>query len=138
MDESLTLPLDTSGILECCSSSDEDYNSAFTQDDAVKVYRDWLDQQAKDTVKMVSLVVMDTFITRFRLTQVNAAKEASLFVGHKYNEKTIQYWHKDFYTNHGEFSESLQGKQNRPFILDDENCQQKAAEWVRSNASITI
>ena len=75
MDESLTLPLDTSGILECCSSSDdEDYNSAFTQDDAVEVYRDCLDQQAKDTVKMVSLIAMDAFIRRFGLTQVNATK----------------------------------------------------------------
>ena len=62
-------------------------------------------------------VAMDTFITRFGLTQVNAAKETSLFVGGKYNEKTIQYWRKDFYNNHGEFSESLQGKHNRPFIL---------------------
>ena len=39
---------------------------------------------------------MDTFITRFGLTQVNAAKEASLFIGGKYNEKTIRYWRKDY------------------------------------------
>lgn len=137
MDESLTLPLDTSGILEYCSSSDdEEYDSAFTQEDAVEAYRDWLDQQGKDTIKMISLMAMDTFITRFGLTQVNAAKEASLFIGGKYNEKTIRYWRKDFYTNHGEFSESLQGKHNRPFILDDEDCRWKAAEWVRSNSCI--
>ena len=122
LDESLTLPLDTSGVLGCCSSSDDkEYNSAFTQDDAVEEYKDWLDQQAKDTVKMILFIVMDTFITRFGLTQVNAAKEASLFVEGKYNEKTIRYWHKDFYNKHREFSESLQGKYNRPFILDDEN-----------------
>jgi len=40
-------------------------------------------------------MAMDTFIQRFILTQVNAAKEASMFIGNKYNEKTIQYWHKD-------------------------------------------
>ena len=137
LDESLILPLDESGILECYSNSDdEEYNSAFTQEDAIDEYKDWLDQQAKDTIKMISLIAMDTFIKRFGLTQVNAAKEASLLVGCKYNEKTIRYWRKDFYANHGEFSESSQGKHNRPYILDDENCRKKAAEWVRSNASV--
>ena len=99
-------------------------------------YRDWLDQQGKDTIKMILLMAMGTFITRFGLTPVNAAKEASLFIGCKYNKKTILYWLKDFYTNHGEFSESLQGKHNRPFILDDEGCRQKAAKWIRSNSCI--
>ena len=137
LDESLSLPLDTSGILEYCSSSDdEDYDTAFTQQDAVEGYRDWLDQLSKDTVKMISLMAMDTFITRFGLTQVNSAKEGSLFIGGKYNEKTIRYWRKDYYTNHGEFSESLQGKHSRPFILNDEDCRQKAAEWVRSNSCV--
>ena len=60
LDESLTLPLDTSGVLECCSSSDdEEYNSAFTQDDAVEEYKDWLDQQAKDIVKMHMKLVLE-------------------------------------------------------------------------------
>ena len=137
LDESLVLPLNSSGILECFSSSDEEeYNSSFSAEDAIEEYKDWLDQQPKDAIKVISVMAMDTFIRRFGLTQVNAAKEASLFIGHNYNEKTIRYWRKDYYTNYGEFSESQQGKHARPFILDDERFRQKAAEWVRSNASI--
>ena len=63
LDESLVLPLNSSGILECFSSSDEEeYNSSFSAEDAIEEYKDWLDQQPKDTIKVIS--VMDTFIRR--------------------------------------------------------------------------
>jgi len=114
------LPLSSSGILECFSSSDEEeYNPSFSAEDAIEEYKDWLDQQPKDTIKIISVMAMDTFING--LTQENAVKEASLFIGHNYNEKTIRYWQKDYYTNHGDFSESQQGKHARLFILDDED-----------------
>ena len=100
------LPLNSSGILECFSNSDEEeYNSNFSAEDAVEEYKDCLDQP-KDTIKIISVMAMDTFISQFGLTQVNAAKETSLFIGRNYNEKTIWYWRKDYYTSHGEFSES--------------------------------
>ena len=71
--KSLVFPLNSSGILECFLSSDEEeYNSSFSAKDAIEGYKDWLDQQPKDTIKMISVMAMDTFI-------------------------------KDYYTNHGEF-----------------------------------
>jgi len=57
-------------------------------EDTIEEYKDWLDQQPKD---MISVMAMNTFIRRFRLTKVNASKEASLFIGHNYNEKTIWF-----------------------------------------------
>jgi len=63
LDESLVLPLNSSGILECFLSSDEEeYNSSFSAEHAVEEYQDWLDQQPKDTIKMISVMAMDTFI----------------------------------------------------------------------------
>ena len=83
--------------LEYCSSSyDEEYNSNFTDKDALEQFKDWLDQQPKDVSKIISIMAMDTFIRWFGLTQVNATKEASLFIGQKHNEKTIRYWCKNY------------------------------------------
>ena len=78
--------------------------------------------------------MMNTFMDRFRLTNGAAAKEAGLLFC--LNEKTMRTWWKDFYVNMGNFSESKRGKHERPFILQDENCRRKAAQWVRSDASI--
>ena len=69
----------------------------------------------------MAIVLMDTFIGRFGLSNVAAATEAGLVVG--YNEQMIRLWHTDFYSNKGEFSASAQGKHTRPYVLDDETCQ---------------
>ena len=89
LDESLVLPPIASEILECFLSSDEEEgNSSFSAEAAIEEYKDWYNQQ-QNTIKMIAVMAMDIFIRRFGLTQVNAAKEASLFIGHNYNEKTI-------------------------------------------------
>ena len=49
----------------------------------------------KQDVKLLSVMMMDTFIERFGLTTVAAAKEAGLIFG--LNEKTVRTWQKDFY-----------------------------------------
>ena len=41
-----------------------------------------------------------------------------------------------FHSNKGDFIESRQGKHVRPFILDDETCRRRTAQWVCSNATI--
>ena len=58
-------------------------------------------------VKMISLILMDTFRERFGLTDVSVASEAGMVVG--FNEKSIRTWRNDFYENHGDFSESNKG-----------------------------
>ena len=43
-------------------------------------------------------------------------------------------WHNDFYANKGEFSDSAQGKHNRTYVLDDEDCCKKALSWLHEHA----
>ena len=81
---------------------------------------------------MMAIVLMDTFIERFGLTNVAAATEAGLVV--EYNEQTIRLWHTDFYSNKGEFSASAQGKRTCPYVLDDETCHKNALSWLRKSA----
>ena len=95
-------------------------------------YKEWIRCQSKYTIKIMALILMDTFRTRFGLTDVAAATEAGLVVG--YNERSIRDWRKEFYDNEGEFHESLKGKYHRPYVLDDENCQKKALTWLHERA----
>ena len=80
----------------------------------------------------MALILMNTFRTRFGLTDVAAATEAGLVVA--YNESGIWDRRKEFYDNEGEFYESLKGKYHRPYVLDDENCQKKALTWLHEKA----
>lgn len=134
-DESFSLPIDNHvSDVDLSSSSDEEYISDFTLDDAQQVYRDWISEQPKETVKTLSVMMMDTFMNRFGLTVVAAASECGLIFGP--NEKTIRRWRNDFYGNQGDFTASKQGKHSRPFVLNDENCRREASKWVRCNASV--
>lgn len=121
LDESLTLPV--------VSESEDIEEIAFSASDICK---EWIRCQTKDNVKMMAIILMDTFRLRFGLTDVAAATEAGpLVVG--FNEKTICNWHNDFYVNDGEFSDSAQGKHSRPYVMDDEDCRKKALSWLRQN-----
>ena len=80
------------------------------------------------------MITVMAFTARFGLTAVAAAKEAGLLLD--VNEKTMRTWRRDFYNNNSSFSESKQGRHSRPFVLDDENCRHRAAEWVRRNATV--
>ena len=80
------------------------------------------------------MITVMAFTARFGLTAVAAAKEAGLLLD--VNEKIVRTWRRDFYNNHGSFSESKQGRHSRPFVLDDENCRHRAAEWVRRIATV--
>lgn len=112
-------------------SSDDD--ESLSADDSKSIWKKWLQELTKHDLKMLSIMLTDTFVERFALTKTGAAKESALLLG--VNDKTIRIWRKDFYTNVGTFSKSKQGKHSRPYILDDENLRRKAATWVRSNSS---
>ena len=75
-------------------SSDEEGTEEFSIISAEHIYYDWLQQLPKSDVKMMAMVAMDTFIARFGLTTVGAAKEVGLFL--QLNEKTVRTWRKDF------------------------------------------
>ena len=55
---------------------------------------------------MFAIIIMDTFKTRFGLTDVAAAIETGMVVG--FNEKTVCTWHEDFFGQGGTFSQSQQ------------------------------
>lgn len=128
LNESLVLPRVEPEIDEQVDSEDEEFSESTAQE----FYKEWIECQPKYTIKMMAVVLMDTFRKRFGLTDVAAAKEAGLVVG--FNEKTIRGWRNNFYECKGEFSDSAQGKHNRPYVLDDEDCRKKALVWLRDNA----
>ena len=128
---------DVSLVLPRVDSDTEEQDDAigettFSQDDAIKHYKEWISCQPKETTKMIAILMMDVFRMRFRLTDVSAAKESSLMVG--FNEKIIRIWRNEFYQCHGDFTESGIGKHSRPYVLDDENCRKKALSWLHDNA----
>ena len=134
LDESFSLRLNAHTFSDSDGDPSDNEDSAdFSVTSAQHVYHDWVKQQPKENVKMMALMAMDTFMGRFGLTTVGAAKEAGLLL--HLNEKTVRTWRNDFYANDGSFSESRQGKHVRPYVLDDEECRRKACEWVRSNAT---
>ena len=53
---------------------------------------------------MMAVMAMDTFMSRFGLTTVGAAKEAGLLL--HVNKKTLRTWRNNLYANDGIFSES--------------------------------
>ena len=61
-------------------SDDEnsDIHVKFNEADAKQAYDDWVSSQPKATLKMIAIVLMDTFKTRFGLTNVVAATEAHI------------------------------------------------------------
>lgn len=132
LDESLRVPISTQSSADDDSSASES-DESFSNSDAQQVYKQWLKGKSKEDIKMMGVMFMDSLIDRFNMTTCGAAIEVGLLLD--CNEKTTRTWRKDFYANHGHFSESKQGKHLRNFILDDESLRHKAAEWVRQNAT---
>ena len=86
LDKSFTLPLDVNSDYDS-SSSDEEYTFLFTAEDAEEVYKDWVNEQPKEQVKTIAVMMMGNFIKGFGLTVAAAATEIGLLLGP--NEKTI-------------------------------------------------
>ena len=130
LDESLIVP--RVEVFPEDEDSEEAEDVPLTKDTAKEVYKEWIASQCKDTTKMFAIIMMDTFRTRFGLTDVAAATEAGMVVG--FNEKTVRTWHNDFYGQGGTFSQSQQGRHNHRCVLDDEDCRKKASAWLHENA----
>jgi transposase len=125
LEESFLLPR----VYSSDEETDSDTESDFNETSAKEIYRDWMSSQCKSDVKMMAVVLMDTFRERFGMTDVGAASEAGMVIG--FNEKTVRTWRN---ANRGEFSESYKGKHARAFVLDDEECKSKALLWLRQHA----
>ena len=122
LDESINMPRVEIASDDECIESEKFVPGEF--------YREWVNCQTKYTIKILALLLMDTFRERFGLTDVAAATEAGKVVG--YSERSIRTWHTEFYENEGEFEETLKGKHTRAHFLDDENCRKKALAWLHN------
>ena len=115
----------------------QDYSDAEDTDvefDPREIYEEYLGTVPQETLKVLAVMMMDCFTARFSLTTVAAAKESGMLFN--VNEKTERNWRNEFYNNNGSFHESKRGKHTRPFVIDNEECRSKAAQWVCSNASV--
>ena len=102
LNDSLEMHLNAQNISED-DSSEDDYGF-----DPQQSYKEWVQKQPRDNLKVLAVMLMDTFIDRFGLTSVAAAKESGLLFN--LNEKTVRTWRRDFYDNNGVFTETRQGK----------------------------
>ena len=101
-------------------------------DELESIYRDWMSELDNEDVKMMALMVFDTFQKRFGLMKFGAAAEAALLLGR--STKIVRRWRKDFYGNKGQFSDYKPRKHLRFCILDDESYKKLTLTWIRSNA----
>jgi hypothetical protein len=117
-----------------CVSSDEEYEGEFHQSDAHEVYKDWLSTVPCDDLKMMALMLHDRFTEHWSLTKTSAAVEVGHILG--LNEKTVRTWRKDFFLNKGEFSVYQRGSYERYIVLQDEEYQKMAVDWVRTHSYV--
>ena len=77
---------------------------------------------------------MIDFFRALELYKTTAAVEVGKILG--LNEKTVRSWRKEFYLNKGEFSEYLRGSYERFVVLNDEEYQKLALDWVRTHSYV--
>ena len=110
LEESFRVPV-TTQLSDHDSSESSDDSGGFTNVDAHHIYKEWLQQHPRQSVKMMAVMFLDGLLENFNTTTLGAAKEVGLLIGH--NEKTVRTWHRYFYDNQGHFTESKQGKHLR-------------------------
>ena len=83
------------------------------------------------TRKMLSVVLVESFMTRLKMKRTAAALEAASITG--FNEKTVRRYRKEFYENKGHFKEEKRGKYQRHCLFNNENLRMEAAMFIREN-----
>ena len=90
LNEFLPLPvpsIDDDFDADSPNESDEDYSDVLTKEEAAEIYLDWISEQDKSDVKMMAVMVFDTFMQRLGLTKRGAGSEVPRLLDK--NEKTI-------------------------------------------------
>ena len=104
LDESFRVPVTT-------QLSDHDSNESiggFTNVDVHHIYKEWLQQQPKQSMQILAVMFMDRLLERFNMTTVGAAKEVGLLFG--LNKKQFVCSTEISMTNQGHFTDSKRGK----------------------------
>ena len=111
--------------------SSSDSESDFDQEKAQVIIDDWMVSLPSATRKMLSVALVESFMTRLKMKSTAAALEAASITG--LNEKTVRRYRKEFYENKGHFKEEKRGKYQQHCLYNNENLCMEAARFVREN-----
>lgn len=79
LDDSFSIKINTEIDESSDVSHDEgDSSTLFSSDDALQKHHEWVSNQTKENLKIMTVMIMDNFIDRFGLTIVGSAKETGL------------------------------------------------------------
>jgi len=79
--------------------------------------------------KTLGVLLMHSFQFQQKMTLKDSAVEAGSIVG--YNEKTVRKHSKEFFKNHGKFTETKQGKYKRHCLLNDKHLQLETSFFIQ-------
>lgn len=85
-----------------------------------------------DQRKMLAVVLMENFRKQQKMNVTDAAREAGSIT--RLNERTVQKYRSDFFSNKGHISTHQQGRYERRCVHHNEELNLKAATWVREHA----
>ena len=71
------LSIDEDFDADSLEESDEDYSNLFTKEEAAEIYLGWISERDKNDMRMMAVMLFDTFMQRFGLTKRGAATGGS-------------------------------------------------------------
>jgi len=96
---------------------------------------DWVLTLDRNDKKSLAMFMCHLMVTQFQFTETRAAEFTAELI-HK-SDRTVCQWHTDLVSNDGVMPESKQGRYLLNGVLwSNEDLNQKASEYVRSNASV--
>ena len=119
---------DSEGMGSESSDEESDFNDQKAQD----IFDDWVTSLPVFQRKTLAVLLFHSFRVRQQMSITGAAQESASITG--YNEKTVRMYHKEFYDNKGQFTETKQGKYKRNNLINDEDLRLDAAMYVREHA----
>ena len=119
------------------SADDEHCDDEFGEDsmsleEAQDCVDDWVLVLPIQQRKELAVALFVSYRRRQKMGVMDAAQEAASMTG--LGERTVRRFWKEWSDNGGSFDESEQGKFRRPKILDDDECRERAVEWIRLNS----
>jgi len=99
---------------------------------AQEMVDDWVTVLPVDQRRELAVTLFVTFRRRHKMGIMDAAQEAASVTG--FNERTVRRLWKEWSENDCSFDEKKQGQHLRPMILDDEECRERALQWIRAKS----
>ena len=97
-----------------------------------KFVEEWLQVLGKDDMKSVAIFLCYRLVSIFPFTETKAAEYAAQMINHR----TVRRWRSSLIENDGVLPESKHGKHQRTSVWIDEDLNEKATEYARSNDAV--